>query len=58
MQVNRIKSSVKGYKTLSVSVNNQKVSLLQINRNKSSVEGYKTLLSRTKLLKSKSTTSK
>ena len=42
MQVNRIKSSVKGYKTLSVSVNNQKVSLLQVNRNKSSVKGYKT----------------
>ena len=45
MQVNRIKSSVKGYKTLSVSVNNQKVSLLQVNRIKSSVKGHKTLLS-------------
>ena len=34
------------------------MSLRQVNRIKSSVEGYKTLLSRTKVLKSKSNTFK
>ena len=48
MQVNRIESSVKGCKTLSLRVNNQKVSLLQVNRIKSSIKGYKIWLSRTK----------
>ena len=49
MQVNRTKSSVKGYKTLSVSVNNQKVSLLQVNRIKSTIKLYEALLSITKM---------
>ena len=38
--------------------NTNKLSLLQVNRIKSSVKEYKALLSRTKLLKSKSITSK
>ena len=58
MQVNRIKSSVKGYKTLLLRVKQIKVSLMQVNRIESSVKGCKTLSLNVKQSKSKSVTSK
>ena len=48
MQVNRIESSVKGCKTLSLRVKQSKSKSIQVNRIKSSIKWYKIWLSRIK----------
>ena len=58
MQVNRDKSSVKGYKTLLLRVKQLKSKSNASNRIESSVKGCKTLSLRVKQSKSKSITSK